>query len=179
MPRPLVLSMQQSLDGFVATQTGDVSWIMPQFDEHFTRSQVAMLGAAGLHLMGRKAYGEMAEHWMKSKEPFAPPMNDIPKLVFSKTLAGPKWKRTSVHAGDVATEIRRLKQEDGGYLLAHGGVSFARALSELGLVDEYRMVVHPVTLGAGMAVFPKNLKLRLVRTELFPKGAVALTYVPA
>lgn len=176
MPRKLVLSMQLSLDGFVGTTDGSVDWIFPQFDEDFTRSQVEKLQGAGAHLMGRVLYESMSTHWPKSKEPFAPPMNQKPKIVFSKSLEKAKWGPVTIERGDLAEAIARLKGEDGGYLLAHGGASFARSLSRLGLVDEYRLVVHPVTLGDGLRIFDAPLKLRLTKLATFPSGAVELTY---
>ena len=177
MPRKLLLSMQLSLDGFVATTDGGVDWIFPQFDDAFTRAQVEMLEGAGVHVMGRQLYHDMAAHWPTSDEPFAPPMNDTPKVVFSKTLRDPEWRNTTVDAGDLASGIARLTREDGGYVLAHGGASLARSLSRLGLVDEYRFVVHPVVLGDGLPIFDTPHRLRLVKSQPFPSGAVELTYL--
>ena len=179
MPRKLLLSMQLSLDGFVGTADGAVDWIFPQFDDAFTRAQVEMLEGAAVHVMGRKLYHDMAAHWPTSDEPFAPPMNDKPKVVFSKTLTNPGWRHTTVDAGDLAAGIARLTREDGGYVLAHGGASFARSLSRLGLVDEYRFVVHPVVLGDGLPIFDVPLKLKLVKSRAFPSGAIEQTYVRA
>ncbi|HZV66115.1 MAG TPA: dihydrofolate reductase family protein, partial [Telluria sp.] len=117
-----------------------------------------------------------------SNEPFAAPMNEIPKFVFSRTLEEAPWGDTMIVRGDLADEINRLKQLPGRELLAHGGARFARSLVALGLVDEYRLVVHPVVLGKGLALFdgieaPRDLVL--VGATPFPSGAVAMVYRPA
>ncbi len=85
--RDVRLKMHQSLDGYVGTPTGDVDWIFATFDDEQTQWEVELLGEAGVHAMGRVVYHEMAAHWPTSTEPFAPPMNEIPKVVFSKALA--------------------------------------------------------------------------------------------
>src|SRR5437588_12050020 len=82
--------------------------------------------------------------------PFAKAMNEIPKVVFSNSLASADWGETEIAAGDLAEAITRLKRErPDGYLLAEGGARFARSLVQTGLIDEYRLVVYPVVLGAG------------------------------
>jgi dihydrofolate reductase len=106
--------------------------------------------------------------------PFAEPMNEIPKVVFSKSLRSADWGETTIVAGDLADAITRLKQErSGGYLLAQGGARFARSLVETGLIDEYRLVVHPVVLGAGERLFAAPLTIEPMSTAVFSGGAVA------
>ena len=108
-----------------------------------------------------------------------PPMNVIPKVVFSSTLTDPEWADTRVVSGDLATEIATLKAEDGGPLLLHGGASFARALAGLGLIDEYRLYLHPVALGDGLPLFGERVRLKLVDSRTFATGVVATRLVPA
>ncbi|WP_051570761.1 dihydrofolate reductase family protein [Cryptosporangium arvum] len=179
MPRKLVVKMSVSLDGFVGRNDGDVGWIFPSVDEELQEWMVDLLGRAGAHLMGRVTYGDMATHWPDSDEPYAAPMNDIPKIVFSRTLAEGTWPHTTVLSGDLTAEVGRLKAEDGDDLLAHGGAGFARALIARGLVDEYRLVVHPVALGSGLPLFTAPTELTLISSEPFPGGAIAVTYAPA
>jgi dihydrofolate reductase len=101
-------------------------------------------------------------------------MNEIPKVVFSDSLASAGWGETTIASGDLGEAVRRLKRErSGGYLLAHGGVRFARSLVETGLIDEYRLVVHPVVLGAGERIFRAPLTIEPVSTTVFSGGAVA------
>jgi dihydrofolate reductase len=108
-------------------------------------------------------------------------MNEIPKVVFSKTLEQAAWPESTIASGELDAEIAGLKAEEGGYLLAHGGAQFARALVREGLVDEYRFVVHPAALGRGMAIFselPARLALDLIEAQRFSTGAVGHVYVP-
>jgi dihydrofolate reductase len=132
--------------------------------------------------MGRVTYLEMAGHWPTSTEPAAAPMNDIPKVVFSKSLERADWQDTRIARGELAAEATRLKEEPGGDIVAHGGASFVQALVRSGLVDEFRFVVHPCALGEGLPVFEdlaEPLNLRLVEATPFPSGALGLVYQPA
>lgn len=179
MARKVVLKMSLSLDGYVGTASGGVDWAFPSFDEELAEWLVDLLGQAGAHLMGRVTYQDMAGHWPTSDEPYAGPMNDIPKVVFSRTLTEAGWPETTVLNGDLRAEVARLKAEPGEDLLAHGGAGFAQALVEAGLIDEYRLIVHPVALGTGLPLFGQPVDLKLVSSEPFPGGAIALTYAPA
>jgi dihydrofolate reductase len=174
--RPLILKMETSLDGFAGRTDGDVEWIFRTFDDELTRMEVELLAGAGVHAMGRVTYEDMAAHWPTSDEPYAPPMNEIPKVVFSRTLARAEWGPVRIARGDLAEEVAALKAEDGGPILAHGGASFAQSLSRLGLVDEYRLNVHPDALGHGLPVFSDPAQLRLRGARTFPAGTVALHY---
>jgi dihydrofolate reductase len=174
--RPLILKMDISLDGFAGTTDGNVEWIFRTFDDEFGDATVELLGQAGVHIMGRVLYGDMAAYWPTSDEPYARPMNDIPKVVFSRTLEDAPWGPVRIARGDLAEEITALKAESGGPILAHGGAGFARSLSRLGLVDEYRLNVHPDALGAGLPVFSDPVRLRLRGARTFPGGTVALHY---
>lgn len=175
--RKVVLKMSMSLDGFVGTPSGQVAWIFRSFDDELIAWMVELLWRAGTHIMGRVTYQDMAAHWPTSTEPYAPPMNEIPKVVFSRTPFRAGWATTTVATGDLTEEIARLKQQPGEDILAHGGAGFARALSERRLIDEYQLVVHPVVLGHGLPIFGDMMDLRLRETRRFPGGAVALTYV--
>jgi dihydrofolate reductase len=177
--RKLVLKMEVSLDGFVGTPDGDVEWIFGSFDDEFRDYEVDLLWQAGVHIMGRVTYGDMTAHWPTSQEPFAPPMNEIPKVVFSRTLEEANWPDSSIASGDLAEEVARLKEQPGKNILAHGGAGFAQALSRAGVVDEYRLHVHPVVLGSGLPLFADHVDLKLVSARSFPAGTVALTYARA
>lgn len=172
--RPLILKMEVSLDGFVGRSGEDPSWPLDYYDDELTAYEVELLASAGLHAMGRQAYGDMSPHWPTSTSPFAKPMNAIPKAVFSTTLQTAGWHETTIHRDLEALEA--LKRQDGGPIIAHGGSAFARAITRGGLVDEYRPNVHPVALEHGLPLFGAPTTLRLVAARTFPKGAVALTY---
>ena len=174
--------MQISLDGFVSGQGGKLDWIFTGLQDDFVEWCVGKLWEADAHLMGRVTYGDMAAYWPTSDEPYARPMNEIPKVVFSKTLRDPKWGETHVASGDLSSEIARLKNEPGGDLLAHGGASFAQSLVRTGLVDEYRLVTHPVALGAGRSPFATlaaPIRLTLTDAVTLKNGVVAKTLRPA
>lgn len=105
-----------------------------------------------MHLIGAATYAMWADFWPGAEGSFAPPMNEIPKVVFSDSLASAEWGPATIARGDLAAAVTRLKQErPDGYLLAQGGVRFARSLVATGLIDEYRLVVHPGHPGLGRA----------------------------
>lgn len=181
MPK-LVLTMQLSLDGFVGGPKGEVDWAFADFDEEFQDWQVAKLWEASAHLMGSVTYYEMAAHWPSSTEPYAAPMNRIPKVLFSKSLKQAEWSDTQIVSGDLATEVARLKQGTGDDLLAHGGALFARSLIRTGLIDEYRLLVHPIVLGNGRPLFSElaaPMRFKLVETKTFKTGLLAHLLRPA
>jgi dihydrofolate reductase len=179
--RRLILQTQMSVDGFSATAENDIDWIFASFDDSAVSWIVESIASVGLHVMGGKTYRDMAAHWPTSTEPVAPAMNGIPKLVFSKTLERADWPTTEIARGDLAAEIARRKAEPGADMLAHGGIGFARSLVRLGLLDEYRLVIHPVMLGRGQSIFadlPRQLPLTLAESHRFPKGSLAQVYRP-
>jgi dihydrofolate reductase len=151
--RRLILQMGVSIDGYVAALDGSHPWGYASEDEATMRWKLDSVYGAGAHLMGRVTYEDMAAFWPTSKSEYARPMNEIPKVVFSKTLQHADWPDTRIARGDLSEEIERLKREPGNDLLAHGGATFAQALSRLGLVDEYRLVIQPAALGAGLPLF--------------------------
>ncbi len=156
---------------------GDVmGWVFRTYDDELRAWEADLLWQAGTHAMGRRLYQEMAAYWPDSTEVFAAPMNDIPKIVFSKTLQQAEWKHTRIVQGDVAAELARLRQEPGKDILVHGGAEFAQSLAGPGLIDEYRLFVHPVVLAGGLLLFKQPMDLKLLSTRTFPAGAVALTY---
>lgn len=174
MSRRLILQMGISIDGFVAATDGAHPWGY-QEDEATKRWKLDSLWRAGAHLMGSVTYEQMAAVWPTSGSNYAAPMNDIPKVVFSKTLQAADWSDSRIARGDLHEDIAQLKAERGNDLIAHGGATFAQALSRSGLIDEYRLVVHPAALGTGLPLFkdlPAPLHLELVEAQAFATGAV-------
>ena len=170
----LVLKMSVSLDGYVAPADGSTDWIAAGGSDDGLGWTAETVSSAGARLVGAAAYAAWAGYWPGASGPFAKPMNEIPKVVFSDSLASADWGETTIAAGDLAEAVTRLKQErSDGYLLAHGGVRFARSLVETGLIDEYRLVIHPVILGAGERLFLAPLAIEPVSTTVFSGGAVA------
>jgi len=175
----VILKQHISLDGYVAPLNGDVGFIFPSLDDALTYWIVDDIWKAGVHIMGRKTYDDMAGWWPKSNEPFAAPMNTIPKAVFSDTIEEAPWGPVEVIRGDMAAGVQHLKEMYDKPIYAHGGASFARALIAADLVDEYRLVVHPVALGRGIAIFsglPATRHLQHVESKNFSKGAVLNIY---
>jgi dihydrofolate reductase len=170
----LVLKMSVSLDGYVAPVDGSADWVAAGRSEDGLGWTVETVSNAGAHLIGAATYAAWAGYWPSASGPFAKAMNEIPKVVFSDSLTAADWGETTIVAGDPAEAITRLKRErSGGYLLAHGGVRFARSLVQTGLIDEYRLVVHPVVLGAGERLFREPLTINPVSTTVFSGGSVA------
>jgi dihydrofolate reductase len=182
--RELVLSMGVSLDGLVARpgRFGAGGWGVPPDDPALTERKLSWMRDIDLHLMGRATYEEMAEFWPRSDDAYAAPMNDIPKVVFSKTLERAEWADSRIARGDLAAEIAELKREPGKDMIAWGGATFAQSLARLGLVDEYRLVLQPVALGDGLPLFkdlPAPLRLDLVDAHTYSTGGALHVYRPA
>jgi dihydrofolate reductase len=170
----LVLKMSVSLDGYIAPVDGSTDWIAAGGSDDARSWTVETVSNAGAHLVGATTYAVWADYRPGASGPFAKPMNEIPKVVFSDSLTSADWGETTIATGDLAEAITRLKRErSGGYLLAHGGVRFARSLVETGLIDEYRLAIHPVVLGAGERIFLAPLTIEPMSTTVFSGGAVA------
>jgi dihydrofolate reductase len=181
--RKLVLSMGVSLDGLVARpgRYGAGGWGLPPDDPALKSRKLEWMRDVDLHLMGRATYEEMAEFWPVSDDPYAAPMNEIPKVVFSSTLERADWPDSRIARGDVADEIAGLKREPGKDLMAWGGATFAQSLTRLGLVDEYRLILQPVALGDGLPLFKDltaPLRLELVDAQTYDTGAALHVYRP-
>jgi dihydrofolate reductase len=170
----LILKMSISLDGFVDPVDGSSDWSQAGRSEDGAAWIVETLSNATTHFVGAATYTTWATFWPGAPGPIAAAMNEIPKVVFSNSLTTADWDDTTIASGDLAEGVRRLKQErSDGYLLAQGGVRFARSLVETGLIDEYRLVVHPVVLGAGERLFTTPLTIEPISTTAFSRGAVA------
>ena len=194
--RPLILKMSISLDGFVGGPNGETDWMHRSRDDGARGWVEDTLRQAGLHAMGRRTYDDMADYWPTSIHPLAAAMNEVPKVVFTRrrsldldagrttshAASSESWAKAEVVNGDLTAEMTRLKQQPGKDILAHGGAAFAQSLAASGLVDEYRLVVHPVVLGAGLPLFaqlPNPLDLELRGITLFRSGIAAHVYRPA
>ena len=180
----IVLMMGSSLDGIVAVPSGpglrpvmEGTAGLPAEDPELTRMKMAWLRETGTHIMGRTTYQEMAGYWPSSTADYAAPMNEIPKVVFSKTLGDEdaRWPDSRVARGDLADEIDRLRRESGKDVVAYGGAAFAQSLVRRDLIDEYRLVTHPVAIGEGARLFedlPAPVRLSHVETRPFESATV-------
>jgi dihydrofolate reductase len=173
----VVLKIHVSIDGYIRGSEDDtLAWVFASLDDELKAWEIDMLWQIGTHVMGRNLYDDMAAHWPTSTEEFAPPMNEIPKVVFSKSLKQADGQGTRIASGDLAVEIARLKQESGKDILVHGGASLVHSLNKLGLIDEYRLIVHPVVLGAGLPLFTEAVELKRQDVKVFPAGATVMIY---
>ena len=183
--RRVVLSFWLSLDGYSCDEGSELYQFMQQMpdgDQAEEEDGISRLRKVGTHIMGRVTYERMAEFWPKLDNPVAAAMNDIPKVVFSRTLQSADWTDSRIASGDTAEEIARLKAEPGGDIVAHGGVQFVRSLIRLGLVDEYRLLVLPAAVGKGQRLFADLdhlLSLRLVSSRALSSGLLELVYSPS
>lgn len=179
--REVVLYMSMSLDGFVASDREHPGVAIA--DAEVKQWKLEQISRAGAHLMGRITYEEMSAYWPESQDAYAAPMNDIPKVVFSTTLdnAEATWPDTRVARGDLATEITAIKAEPGADVIVWGGAGFAGALAAENLIDEYRLLVQPLVLGRGQALFDQlstSRHLDLVVSTPFPSGIIVQIYRP-
>jgi dihydrofolate reductase len=192
--RKLIMKMSISIDGFVSDANGGNDWVFKTGDEESLAWSVGAARQAGLIIMGRKSFEGMAPYWPTATGPFAAPMNEIPKAVFTKkgfkgidpgpdaSPAAVSWAEAWVFDGDLAEGINELKAEPGKPIVAIGGAGFMQSLIATGLIDEYVLAIHPVALGAGLPIFTglaKPLYLKMVDVKAFPGGGMAKTYHPA
>jgi len=183
--RRLVLKMSMTLDGYVAGPEGEMDWAARTSHPDGKAWVRQTLEEAGAHLVGRRLYANFVGYWPTSTDPVAAPMNSIPKIVFSRSPepelpTAPGWDYPRVLGADLAADIETVKAEPGKDLLAQGGVEFGRSLVRAGLIDEYRLVVHPVVLGSGLSLFEgaEPFDLDLVDAVRIPSGTQAITYRP-
>ncbi|MFE3192267.1 dihydrofolate reductase family protein [Nocardia sp. NPDC059240] len=190
--RKVVAFSHMTLDGFAAAHTGmGLEWTghgyspdLADFHDQRIRADV------GTTVYGRKTFEGMRDHW--STVPDNPEatahdlehaewVTDIDKLVFSTTLESPGWNNTRIIGKDAAARLAELKAETGDALVIYGSPTLVHFFAEAGLIDEYRIVIHPVTIGAGTPLFrdKSELTLTLLESKTFDAGAVYVRYALA
>jgi len=173
-----------TLDGFFEGPNREIDW--HNADEEFNKFAIRQLDSVGALLFGRVTYEMMAAYWPTraaiSNDPIvAKKMNDLPKIVFSRTLSSAAWQNTRLVKGDIAEEVAKLKQEPGKDLFVFGSSDLAVALLQNDLLDEIRVILNPVILGSGKTLFqglPGKLKLKLLNSQVFRSGNVLIYYQP-
>jgi dihydrofolate reductase len=182
--KKIVLWMSISVDGYFEGPDRDLNWHL--VDDELHQDFNDRLATMSAFLDGRITYELMADFWPTADQDpsssapmaeFAGIWRDMPKIVYSRTLERADWNATVVREV-VADDVHRLKAGPGGDL-ALGGADLAATFRRLDLIDEYRLYVHPVILGAGRPLFPASgqpTELRLVDTQRFGNGVVALHY---
>ncbi|BCP51573.1 hypothetical protein K32_01900 [Kaistia sp. 32K] len=176
---------QLTLDGYFAGRDGDLGWAHRGDADREWNAFVAGNAGSGGHLVfGRITYELMAGYWSTPMAESADPvvaraMNGLPKTVFSRTLKAASWQNTRLASGELATEIRDLKANADRDLVILGSGSLVAQLAATGLIDSYQLVVNPVVLGDGWALFEgatRRLDLRLADIRRFDNGNVLLSY---
>ena len=185
------MKMSMSLDGFISGPHDENDWVFKSSDETSKAWSLEQTWKAGLIIMGRKTFEKISAYWPTAPGPFAAPMNEIPKAVFTKngfagippgakqSAAATSWAAAQIFNGDLAEGIRKLKAEPGNPILAIGGAGFMRSLIETGLIDEFQLIIHPVALGSGYPIFSDlktPLHLKLADVKSFPGGIVVHSY---
>src|SRR5262245_60038062 len=178
--RRVIASEMLTVDGFFSGPDGELDWFVQ--DEQLDRFAMDVTGTVDTILYGRATYQMMAGYWPNAGGNFAEWTNQVQKLVLSSTLDETPWGRWDtarpVH-GPVADEVAKLKDQPGGDIVIYGSGSIVHGLSRLGAIDEYRLVVNPVLLGAGKPLFDgrgTERHLKLVDSVRWSSGCVALIY---
>ncbi|MGN6407808.1 MAG: dihydrofolate reductase family protein [Curtobacterium sp.] len=188
--------MSMSLDGFVAGARAESDWMFRAGSPDSGAWVLDTVAHAGVHAFGRRTFESIAGYWANATTPLAGAMNSVPKTVFTRqssfhpatvdlggadSPAAATWAGARVANGELVAEVDRLRAEGGPDVLAQGGTGFCRSLVAAGVVDEYRLVVLPVVLGAGDGIFSglqDELDLTLVSSTAFDGGAKADVYRP-
>jgi dihydrofolate reductase len=182
--RKVVVSTYVTLDGVFENP----AWSAPYWSDEAQEFARKQLWASDALLLGRTTYEEFAaswptDAWIEREGEFAERMNSYPKYVASTSLEEPlEWSNSSLLKGDMAEEVGKLKQDSGQDLLMYSSVELMHTLIQHGLIDEYRIWVHPVILGSGRRLFKDGVnktELKLVETTTLPNGVVVLDYQPA
>lgn len=185
MPK-LTVYNSMSLDGYFTDAKGDMSWAHKQ-DPEWQAFVKENASGGGQLLFGRKTYELMAGFWstpmaMQSNPVVAERLNALPKFVCSRTLEQATWNHTTLLKGNLAEEVRKLKQEAGPDIVLMGSGSVVSQLTEAGLIDEYQIVLNPLVVGQGRTLFEgvqRKLPMKLARSRPFANGNVVLFYEPA
>jgi dihydrofolate reductase len=182
--------MRVTLDGFIAGPNGEMDWMEEFFDEALANYESELQKTVDMTLFGRVTYQGFASYWPKvALDPASPKglveyahqLNAMRKMVFSKTLSRVEWNNSTLVKEIVPEDITKMKQEPGRDIVIYGSASIVRTLTNLGLIDQYQLLVYPVVLGSGKPLFQDILhkvKLSLISTRTHPSGVVVLSYQP-
>ncbi len=183
--RKIIAALQISVDGFIEGPNGELDWAMAEYEETW-RDMDETLGSVDTIILGRVMYPAYEQYWLailanpagsKNEIAYARRADKTPHIVLSKTLDKVAWKTTRI-VRDVE-EIRQMKQQPGQDMLVLGGATLVSSLINTGLIDELRLMVNPLILGGGKALFKdveKRHALKLVQAKPLKSGKVGLTY---
>ena len=184
--RKIISNLFISLDG-VVEEPGD--WHFPYFNDEMGAAVDAVLGNADTLLLGRKTYDDHAGAWPQLEAAggedaeFAKALGDARKLVVSRQRPELTWRNSELLQGDLVEAVTALKQQPGdAHIAMSGSISVVRQLLAAGLLDELRLLVHPIAVRRGMRLFDEGdtpIPLRLLSSEAFSTGVLSLVYGPA
>jgi dihydrofolate reductase len=183
--RKVVSFMVVTLDGYYEGPNGEFDW--PNVDDEFNEFAVSQINDIDILLFGRATYVTMASFWPTPEAVTGDPivaglMNGIAKVVFSRSLPEATWQNTTLVRTDAVAAVADLKEQDGPGLLAlFGSPTLTTSLIEAGLIDELRVMIHPILLGDGTSLFAtltRRQPVKLLRSQVFSSGNVLLTYQP-
>jgi dihydrofolate reductase len=186
-PRTLSAFIEISLDGYYCDLSDEIGFAHKAPDDAEWHTFVASNASTGnMLLLGRKTYDMMAAWWPTPMAAEAMPMvaagmNEMPKIVCSRTLVSADWHNTSILEYDLIGTIQRMKDEVGPDITILGSGSIVAQLSDARLIDIYQVVVNPVALGDGKSIFSglrEPLDLELMNTRRFANGSTVLWYTP-
>lgn len=184
--RKLVLFMHLSLDGFAATPNHELDFLT--YNEELQQYADEVVKTVGSPVYGRTTYQLMESYWPtvlnkpdagRHAIEHARWVENVPKIVISTTLTEANWNNTRLIKNNVYEEVQRLKSESGKDLVVFGSPGLATSLMNLGLIDEYKLTVHPIILGSGLSVFTNNTvksTLILLDSKTLKSGVVTLHY---
>ena len=184
----LIVTEFVTLDGVMEAPGGEPThphsgWVFDFMSPEQERYKLDEALEAESHLLGRVTYESFAAAWPERDGEFADKINSMPKYVVSSTLEAPlEWSNSTLILGDVAEEVGKLKDQDGGPILVAGSATLVHSLIEDDLVDELRLMVFPVMIGGGKRPFPESKQkksFKLTDTRTFGSGVAVHTYEPA
>ena len=185
--RKLIIFNHVSLDGYFTDANGDMSFARNEVqDAEWDAFVAGNASGGGTLVFGRITYELMVSFWptpaaAESMPDVAERMNNLPKVVFSRTLEDVSWNNTKLVKDDMTGEIRRMKKGAGDDMVIFGSGTIISQLAQEGLIDEYQIVVDPTALGNGRTMFDgikEKLTLKLKNTRTFSNGNVLLCYEP-
>jgi dihydrofolate reductase len=180
--RKLTASFFVSLDGVVEAPE---SWHFPYFSDEMGAAIGRAMASSDAFLLGRRTYEEWAAFWPAqdpAQNPMADAMNATQKFVVSRSLTAAEWQNSTVLNGDLVSEVSVLKAEPGKDIAVAGSATLVRSLLQKRLLDELRLMIHPVLVGSGGRLFDQAavpVALELVESQTFSSGVLNLTYRPA
>jgi dihydrofolate reductase len=183
--RRIIVSMNVTLDGFVAHADGGLDWQFRHWNGDMARQLGEQLSRADTLLLGRNTYNAMAAYWpgavsgfglSRDDVAYATLMNDYPKIVCSTTLKKAGWRNSIIIEKDLLNKISELKQQAGKHIMVYGSRSLVQYLAQHKLIDELQLWVYPTALGRGLMLFRQKQVMKLLGARHFSSGVVMLTY---